>query len=348
MKRSLFIFGILFFVLTANAQLGINVGLSELKFTGDVGKNGNSNFLNDARSGFNGGLEYRTGKVLGFGLSGVYGKLVGTDNNAASHKNFATNIMGGEFNVFLFFDRLKDTAKIVSPFISAGIGYLKFDPKGDLRDVNGTAYNYWSDGSIRNLVESTSNEPIAQKMKRDYNYETTLTDSAVNYKRSCLYLPINVGAKFQIGYRTSIRLSLNYNIAFTDYIDNYKSGGNDSWLGMNTCLSINLGKKPHDVYSNVDFSIIDQSDWDGDGVIDLHDYCQGTPKGIAVDSHGCPPDADGDDVPDYLDKEVNSKRGAKVDGHGVTINEEELARLQMELDALFGGREEAEQKSQPK
>ncbi|PVX51785.1 thrombospondin type 3 repeat-containing protein [Balneicella halophila] len=43
-------------------------------------------------------------------------------------------------------------------------------------------------------------------------------------------------------------------------------------------------------------------DTDGDGVPDMKDECPDTPKGVKVDSKGCPVDTDGDGIPDYLDK----------------------------------------------
>ncbi len=322
------------FAVTASAQFGVNVGVSGLKFTGDVGKKRNATASGDFKMGYNLGVDYRYGKYLGVGLNGVYGKLQGNDNDLSSHRNFTSTIFGGELNVFAFFDKMGDTAKAAAPFVSLGLGYLKFDPKGDLVDKNGTSYNYWSDGSIRNLAESTANDPNSVIMKRDYKYETTLKDSAVSYKRSCMYLPINVGAKFQIGDRASIRVAINYNIAFSDYIDNYKSGGNDSWMGANASFNFLLIPKPKDIYSNIDFTAIENGDYDGDGVSDFNDRCQCTPKGAKVDGHGCPLDGDNDNVPDYMDKEPNSKNHANVDANGVTINEEDVARRQLEWDSL--------------
>ncbi|VBB45745.1 OmpA/MotB domain protein [uncultured Paludibacter sp.] len=43
-------------------------------------------------------------------------------------------------------------------------------------------------------------------------------------------------------------------------------------------------------------------DTDGDGVQDSADKCPDTPKGVKVDSKGCPVDTDGDGIADYLDK----------------------------------------------
>jgi hypothetical protein len=143
-----------------------------------------------------------------------------------------------------------------------------------------------------------------------------------------------------MGFRASLRVGVTYNICLSDYIDNYKKGGNDSWASANVGLNVNFGKKPKDAYSNVDFKAVDNSDTDGDGVKDLDDKCLGTPKGVKVDGKGCPDDKDDDGVFDYMDKELTSKKGAKVDGNGVTINEEELAKRQLAWDSLSVERSE--------
>ncbi|PLX86489.1 MAG: outer membrane beta-barrel domain-containing protein [Desulfuromonas sp.] len=57
-------------------------------------------------------------------------------------------------------------------------------------------------------------------------------------------------------------------------------------------------------------------DSDGDGVIDPQDRCPDTPRGVMVDSRGCPADSDGDGVPDHLDKCPGTPRGAAVDQQG--------------------------------
>lgn len=329
MKKVLF-FSLTYFAINANAQFGINAGVNALKFTGDVGKNKNANYFGDARLGYNLGVDYRIGKIFGVGLNGIYGKLQGTDNNQASHRNFKTNVMGGELNVTAFFDRLKDSTGSLSPFISIGFGFLKFDPYGDLMDQNGVKYNYWSDGSIRDLDELSTNDPYAITMKRDYDYETQLTDSLVNYNRSTMYLPVNIGAKFQVDYRISVKVALNYNLAFTDYLDNYKNGGNDSWMGANVSINYAFVKKPKSAFDNIDFKAIDSKDYDSDGIVDIKDNCLGTPKTAKVGTEGCALDSDFDGIPDHLDAEPNSKTGVIVDGTGTTLNEEEYAKTQLE------------------
>ncbi len=60
-------------------------------------------------------------------------------------------------------------------------------------------------------------------------------------------------------------------------------------------------------------------DFDKDGVPDLQDKCPNTPKGVAVDSVGCPLDFDKDGVPDVLDKCPNTPQGVEVDTTGCTL-----------------------------
>jgi OOP family OmpA-OmpF porin len=61
-------------------------------------------------------------------------------------------------------------------------------------------------------------------------------------------------------------------------------------------------------------------DGDGDGVPDHLDLCPETPKGVEVDTSGCPLDSDGDGVPDYLDKCPGTPKGVKVDAAGCPID----------------------------
>ncbi len=58
------------------------------------------------------------------------------------------------------------------------------------------------------------------------------------------------------------------------------------------------------------------ADSDGDGVLDMHDRCPGTPEGMPVDPQGCPTDADGDGVPDAADRCPDTPRGERVDTTG--------------------------------
>src|SRR4051812_36452312 len=113
MKRILVVMSMMCLAVTANAQFGVNVGVSSMTFNGDVGKKRHANFSGNTKIGYNLGVDYRYGKYIGVGLNGVYGKLQGSDNDLSSHRNFITTVYGGELNVFAYFDRMKVNEKEV-------------------------------------------------------------------------------------------------------------------------------------------------------------------------------------------------------------------------------------------
>ena len=75
---------------------------------------------------------------------------------------------------------------------------LQFNSYGDLLDENNVPYNYWSDGTIRNIAESDTNAGNASFLFRDYNYETGLYNDSINYKNYSFLAPITIGLKWKI------------------------------------------------------------------------------------------------------------------------------------------------------
>ena len=305
----------------------LTLGLSTLKFSGDVGKETDVSPLRDARFGYFFAVEQRFGKILGVSLGGLYGKLAGNDNSGVSKRNFQSTILQGELLVSANFDKVLKEEPNVSPFLNAGVGFMMFDPYGDLKNAV-SPYYYWSDGSIRNLPDLPINKSTAKLIKRDYTYESQLKDSTTNYARNAIILPFGGGLNFHFGERWVASIGANYVMCLSDYVDNYKNGGNDSYIQANVGLQFEFRKKTKSKQDNVDFEKLDHEDSDKDGVDDSKDMCMGTPKGVKIDENGCPLDKDLDGVPDYLDKEKNSKPDALVDENGVTINEQEWLKKQ--------------------
>jgi hypothetical protein len=324
----------------------VSLGAGTLLYNGDVGKNSGLNIYTRMRAGYSFSVEQRFMKMLGVSLCGIFGKIAGEDRSSDTlmNRNFESKVMQFGLNVAFHFDNdlmIKSDFPI-GPYVFAGFHYLMFDPYGDLKDKNGENYYYWSDGSIRDLNESSANQYIAQFLVRDYTYETQLKDSTTNYQRSTFVVP--VGAGFKLKLSPSVEASLNgaYNIAFSDYLDNVKEGSNDSYLWTSFAVTYNIGKtsKEKDKYTEVDFSQIDNYDSDNDGVKDFDDMCAGTPPNIKVDSRGCPDDDDNDGVPDYRDKEPKSKRGLPVDSNGVVLTDAMIAEYHRTHDSLATEREE--------
>jgi hypothetical protein len=309
----------------------VAIGAGILSFNGDIGNGVSLSSFSRIRAGYFLTVEQRIGKFIGVSLTGIYGKLSDSERTKDRNLNFQSKIIQGDLDLVFHFDNdliLKRNSSF-APYIFSGIGYLKFDPYGDLKDKNGIAYNYQANGTITDTAGTI--------IQRDYTYETQLTDSSTNYKRSSLAVPIGIGFKLKISDKIDINLGGSYYLAFTDYIDNVKAGKNDSYIYANFSLQYNFGK-PYDdsdpIYKTVDFSSLDKLDTDEDGVVDNDDRCPGTPKGVKTNSHGCPDDNDEDGVPDYKDKELMTKKGAVVDVNGITQTDKMIADQQMAFDSI--------------
>lgn len=345
MKKQLLFFSVLFSVTGGiNAQVekekqlpSVGLGAGITTFFGDYKHGSSVSAFSRIRGGYNLTVEQRIGKYIGVSLNGVYGKLADSETGKIRNLNFQTQIIQADLNLVVHFDNdlIFQRGSIFAPYISAGFGYLMFDSYTDAKDKNGITYNYWSDGTIRDIAETDTG--VANIIHRDYKYETKLTDSTTNYARNSFAIPIGGGVKLKISDKLAVSLGGTYYLTMTDWIDNVKSGGNDRYFYGSVSLHYQFGK-PYDdsdpVYKKVDFSSLDKMDTDGDGVNDGNDRCPGTPKGVKVDGRGCPEDSDQDGVPDYRDKELLTKKGALVDENGVTLTDAMIGERQAKYDSL--------------
>ena len=312
------------------------LGLGVLTFDGDIGDGANLTSFSRIRGGYNATLEQRVGRVMGFSLNGVFGKLADSERTLERNLNFESKIVQADLNVIVHLDNdfLFSRSSIFAPYLSVGVGYLQFDSYSDLTDKNGIKYNYWTDGTIRDLPDSSL--LVTKILQRDYTYETKLNDSS-KYADNSISIPLTFGVNFKIVDNLYVNLAGTYYMTMTDYIDDTKLEKNDSYIYARFALQYNFGK-PYDdsnpVYQTVDFSSLDKLDSDEDGVKDGVDMCPSTPKTAKVTSDGCPEDNDQDGVADYLDKEPLTKAGAMVDEKGVTLTEKMISDRQKEFNAL--------------
>lgn len=317
----------------------VAIGAGILSFNGDVGTGVNLSSFSRIRTGYNLTIEQRIGKYLGVSVNGLYGKLADSERSKERNLNFQSQIIQADLNLVIHFDNdlVFKRNSAFAPYLFGGFGYLMFDPYGDLKDKNNIAYNYWTDGTIRDLAETDTNANASILLQRDYTYETQLKDSTTNYARSSFAIPVGLGFQLKISDNVAANIGASYYLALTDWIDNYKNGANDRYIFANVSLQYNFGK-PYDdsdpIYRSVDFSALDKLDTDEDGVKDGDDRCPGTPKGVKVDNRGCPEDLDEDGVPDYRDKEALTKKGALVDENGITQTDQMIMQRQAERDSL--------------
>ena len=310
--------------------IAISAGSGVLTFHGDVGTNSLVGAYSFIRGGYSISADKFFGKNFSASLSLLQGK-VARDEKASDNLpklNFESHIT--QFGLSATFLMNFKKEQFIVPFISAAISYFQFRPFGDLTDKNGTPYYYWKDGSMRDMPEAGMNYFYAQVIERDYKYETHLNDSG-KYETSSMALPIGGGIKFNLTENVDVNLGFNYNMAFTDYVDNVKSSGNDAYLFSSVSLTYHFSMLPKELkekYFKVDYSVIDNSDSDNDGLIDVVDLCPSNPKGVKVDAKGCPVDSDRDGIPDYADKEPKSKPGAIVNLDGIALIQAKISELQ--------------------
>lgn len=276
-----------------------------------------------------------------FGQLGANERMVGDGRNL----NFNSHIRAGGINLLYDFGNFLPKDRWASPYISAGIESFEFLSKTDLYDSEGNRYNYWSDGTIRNLPENDANAVNAIEIHRDYTYESDVRnmnlDGFGKYPERSWAVPVGAGALMKINDYWTFKIGATMHFTFTDYIDGVtaKSVGNrtgnsknDNFMMTSFSLHYNLGtkKKTEETeesgdFNDADFFALDLEDFDKDGVPDTKDSCQGTPAGVPVDAKGCPLDDDGDGIPNGQDDEPETPKGVLVDNHGVTLNDSTIA-----------------------
>ncbi len=319
MKTKYFIIGFLITFIATSQNISLNTGMyhykGDLKPTTKV--NSVSNWLwgygLSVGKQFNNGLELN----IGFDLFKVGLNEVKLDSN----KNFRSDVKSISGSVLYHLNMRKSTK--LTPYVGLGFGTLLFSGASDLTDKNGETYYYWSDGSIRNEVESYENTFTSKKLKRDYNFETKTTDG------NALLVKAILGVDFKTGNKTAFGINAAYNYTMTDELDNISSGGKDAYIYTGVSFKYFFDKKTalqekNKPYKGVDYNEIRYGDVDQDKVKDWTDVEQNTPKNAKVKGNGKAIDSDKDGVPDFSDLEPNTPDTVFADANGITITDEQF------------------------
>jgi len=167
---------------------------------------------------------------------------------------------------------------------------------------------------------------------------TTAGISSISYKtyneedfdkEYAIVLPLGLGLQLNISERIKLNVGVNYCLSNAD-IDKDELSNADNFLTANFNIAYDLfTPKPkattitdESFYNDVNYSLLENEDSDGDKVIDFNDLCPYTPENVKVDEYGCPIDTDLDGIADYIDKEKNTLPGSIVDQFGVTLSDE--------------------------
>ena len=323
----------------------ISIAEGIMSFVGDVGDSRFNRPLM-ARSGFQVEVQLHTDTRFSFSLFLLSGKVFGDEKLLNRNLNFETGIVSEGVQFRYDFICKNKSKQILIPFVSAGIEYIVFHPKTDLKDANGNYYHYWKDGTIRSVEQTDSAANQAVIVHRDYNYETEMGDANIDgfgkFNQAALGFPIGAGARLKISNRCSMNFSAVCHYSTTDLIDGVsdesigtRQGNSKKDKFIYSSISFRYdfsapretpgGKKskyqPKVDVSNVDFDAIEKADADHDGVPDMNDMEPMTPSNAKVDVNGKAIDTDGDGIPDYRDEELNSAKDALVNEHGRTMTD---------------------------
>ena len=311
-------------------RIGVNVGI--LNYYGELTKGENMGFSTNHKFGYALSLERRVKNTWGFNMQLWGGKLAenGQLNNIGT--NFQSRVVGGDLQVryyldnYAVFHRMQSKGSI---YLLTGIGFVDLNSSADLEDLDGVEYNYWSDGTIRDMEESYDNTFISNEIERDHSYETPLE------KGSTLYVPAGIGIDLKVLPMVRAGLFFQYNYTFTDKLDGLNEGGmNDAFSFFAFSLKYRVGGKrtlapEEQLHKDVEFHLLTKEDSDGDGVADISDHCANTPDTLhdKIDDRGCPVDTDKDGVPDLIEAEHGSLTGHVHQHNGRTVSDAEIEAM---------------------
>jgi len=312
-----------------NGDFTVGAGVGIYRFLGDVGSENERPIA--ITKGLQLGVEKRFHHHISTGLEFGIGKLRKSERGLTRNLNFESKIWMLQLEGIFHFDNelLMKRTSLIAPYVSAGVAFVKFDPRGDLYDDEGRKYHYWVDGTIQDLPETKENEGLATRLSRDYTYETKLLDSLNNYNRSAFAFPISLGVKLKLWKDLEVRIAGTMYFTTTDNIDNLELGKNDKFIRTTVGLKYTFGVEDakEGRYEKVDWMGMELEDSDDDGVLDMDDLCANTPYDVKVDITGCPMDSDGDGVPDHEDKEKNTPMHMHVNEFGQAIDDSTFIKI---------------------
>ena len=269
-------------------------------------------------------------------------------NDDVVHRNYKTSILGGSFEAVLNIGNLlfhQDRNKWNS-YAVVGVGLNIPDVNVNL--LNGNAlYSFEGVSSGLDLNTSDGRKESRKRLKDllDNDYETPggVEDQVIALGDKKTVLPhFNFGLGVSRKLSNRINVGLEYQVVISDsdlhdgfeYRTQFDETNNlDVPHYLSVRLGVNLGdfnSKTEPLYWLNPLSgalndlaevkarpILDLTDTDGDGVIDMLDQEINSPENAPVDTRGVVLDSDGDGVADFQDSEPYSLPGYDVDEDGI-------------------------------
>ncbi len=270
------------------------------------------------------------------------------DNGQLVHRNYKVSILGGSFEGVINIGNLlfhKDR-NIWNAYAVVGVGLNIPTTKVDLLNGN-SLYNFESVSSGLDLTTQDGRRESRKRLKDllDGDYETdggVENDIiALGDKKTILpHLNFGLGIARKLSDKVNLGLEYQILVADSDLFDSWEyrtrfdeTNNLDVPHYLSLRLALNLGdpnEKTEPLYWLNPLSgamndlaevkarpILDLTDTDGDGVIDMLDQEINSPEGAPVDTRGVVLDSDNDGVADYQDSEPYSPPGYDIDTRGV-------------------------------
>jgi outer membrane protein OmpA-like peptidoglycan-associated protein len=322
-------------------SLGINGGYSTL--IADV----------NTKYGWGAGLTLQKaiGHVVAIRLQGLFSQVTGQDWQAAGlskdFRNYKMNLADLQVQGLFYLNNVNFYKRQPKCLVYAlvGAGVSAFKTKQDLLDANGNPYNY---SGIVEADKAWDQFRVYKDLKalQDGKYETTVDPG--KYETSFKGWRISPSIAFGAGlaFKLSRRVDLNFEERISwhnsDYMDGTNLNRNNTASSMqdfltysSVAVNIKLGKREEPLYwvnplvkpyddimalkSNL-YSGDFIKDEDEDGVADVFDKDNNTPKGALVNTHGVALDIDADGIADNKDAEPFTPKGAKIDKAGKAVD----------------------------
>ncbi|MCB0688337.1 MAG: OmpA family protein [Saprospiraceae bacterium] len=269
-------------------------------------------------------------------------------NRGQIHRNYKTSIIGGSVEAVLNIGNLlfhKDR-NIWNTYAVLGVGLNIPDVKVNLLNGN-SLYNFEGVTSGLDLSTGDGRKESRKRLKAllDNDYETPggVEDKIIalgNEKTVFPHFNFGLGVSRKLSQRVNVGLEYQIVVADNDLYDGFefrsqydKTNNLDIPHYLSVRVGINLGdfnNRTEPLYWLNPLSgalndlaevkarpILDLTDTDGDGVIDMLDQEINSPEGAPVDTRGIVLDSDNDGVADYKDAEPYSLPGYDVDERGV-------------------------------
>ena len=252
----------------------------------------------------------------------------------------------------------------------AGVGF-GLDTHQTMLDLYNRSGNPYNTANIQSLGydDNIRDERIMIKKEVDNLYDGTY--ETPGYKKEGIFrvadtynihllLTANMGISRKLNRRVNLSLEHQAMITDNDYLDGLKYRSSDDQsnnvdVGHYTSLrlAINLGNlKKHseplywlnpldatlsDIAELKQRPVLDLTDSDGDGVVDMLDMEPDSPVGAQVDTRGITLDSDGDGIADFEDAEPFSAPGYSTNTQGVAqvpedrVSEEKVRTIVREV-----------------